>query len=157
MRLSEYTDYALRVLMVCATQPADAPPLTIGAIAESLQVSKNHLMKIVNDLARQGLLETTRGRGGGIRLGRDAKAIVIGEVVRATETDFRLVECFDPASDTCTLSAGCRLKGALHGALRAWLAELDRVTLADIAGAGRPAALARDAAPAPTIRLRPAD
>jgi Rrf2 family nitric oxide-sensitive transcriptional repressor len=131
MRLSEYSDYTLRVLMCCANH--DDRLLTIGEIAESLRVSKNHLMKIVNDLARQGVLETTRGRGGGIRLLKAPTAIRVGDVLRASETDFRMVECFDPAIDTCTLTPGCRLKAVLHKAVQAYLAELDSVTLADIA------------------------
>src|SRR6478752_278457 len=77
MRLSEYTDYTLRVLMCCAREPERR--LTIAELAQSLQVSKNHLMKIVNDLARQGMLETTRGRGGGIRLLRAPESIRVGE------------------------------------------------------------------------------
>lgn len=135
MRLSEYTDYTLRLLMCCATQPARL--LTIAEVAATLQVSKNHLMKVVNDLARQGLLETTRGRGGGIRLLKAPETIRIGDVLRASETDFRLVECFDADTDTCTLTPKCRLRGVLRKALRAYFAELDAVTLADIAGPGR--------------------
>ena len=131
MRLSDFSDYSLRVLMCCASQGEDL--LTIAAIAQALQVSKNHLMKVVNELARQGLLETMRGRGGGIRLLRSPAQIRIGDVLRATETDYRLVECFDAATDTCTLTPGCRLKGTLGRALAAWFAELDGVTLADIA------------------------
>ena len=131
MRLSEYSDYTLRVLMCCAREPERR--LTIAEIAESLQVSKNHLMKIVNDLARQELLETTRGRGGGLRLLKAPAAIRVGDVLRNSETDFRMVECFDLTSDTCTLTPSCRLRGVLQKALSAYLAELDSVTLADIA------------------------
>ena len=131
MRLSDYSDYTLRVLMCCAREPERR--LTIAEIAESLQVSKNHLMKIVNDLARQGVLETTRGRGGGIRLLRAPATISVGEVLRQSETDFRMVECFDVTSDTCTLTPSCRLRGVLQKALNAYLSELDAVTLADIA------------------------
>jgi Rrf2 family transcriptional regulator, nitric oxide-sensitive transcriptional repressor len=131
MRLSDYSDYTLRVLMSCAREPDRR--LTIAELAESLQVSKNHLMKIVNDLARQGVLETTRGRGGGIRLLKAPQEIRIGDVLRATETDFRLVECFDAGTDTCTLTPGCRLRSVLHQALRAYLDALDAVTLADVA------------------------
>ncbi len=131
MRLSEYTDFTLRVLMYCATRTDQQ--VTIAGMADDLQLSKNHLMKIVNDLARQGVLETTRGRGGGVRLGRPADQIVVGEVVRASETDFRMVECFDPDTDECTLTPGCRLKSVLKNALGAYLKELDGVTLADIA------------------------
>ena len=134
MRLSDYTDYTLRVLMYCA-QHRDRR-VTIAEMADVYGVSKNHLMKIVNDLGRQGLLETTRGRGGGLRLLKAPSDIRVGDVVRGAETDFRLVECFDPASDTCTLSPTCRLKKVLGRALKAYFAELDVVTLADIAKPG---------------------
>jgi Rrf2 family transcriptional regulator, nitric oxide-sensitive transcriptional repressor len=137
MRLTDYTDYTLRVLMFCALHPERS--VTIAELADSHAVSKNHLMKIVNDLARQGLLQTTRGRGGGLRLLKPAADIRIGDVVRQTETDFRLVECFDSAHDTCTLTPNCQLKGVFGKALQSYLDELDKVTLADVTRA-RPAA-----------------
>lgn len=130
MRLSEYTDYTLRVLMYCATRRDRR--VTIGEMAEQHGLSKNHLMKVVNDLARQGLLETTRGRGGGLRLLAEPEAIRIGDVVRAAETDFRLVECFDPTTNTCTLSPNCRLKQLFNEALVAYFRALDGATLADM-------------------------
>lgn len=135
MRLSDYTDYTLRVLMYCATHTDRL--VTIAEIADVHRVSKNHLMKIVNDLARQGLLETTRGRGGGLRLLQAPSAIRVGEVLRKAETDFRLVECFDAATDHCTLTPACRLKGLLGDALKAYFSVLDPVTLADISGPAR--------------------
>lgn len=131
MRLAEYTDYTLRVLMYCAAHPERL--VTIAELAALHGVSKNHLMKVVNDLARQGLLATTRGRGGGLRLLKDPAQVRIGDVVRGTETDFRLVECFDAAYDECTLTPRCRLKAAFGQALGAFFRELDGVTLADIA------------------------
>ena len=130
MRLAEYTDYTLRVLMYCAARPQQL--VTISELAEHHRVSRNHLMKIVTDLGRQGVLETTRGRGGGLRLLQDPRKIRIGDVVRASETDFRLVECFDPRTNQCTLSPSCRLKGLFNAALRAYFKELDGMTLADI-------------------------
>ena len=136
MRLSEYTDYTLRVLMYCANRGSEL--VTIAEMAEHLQLSKNHLMKIVNELGRQGVLETVRGRGGGIRLGKPAAQIRVGDMVRVSETDFRLVECFDPKTDECTLTPGCRLKSTLKGALKAYMAELDKVTLADLTSPVRP-------------------
>jgi Rrf2 family transcriptional regulator, nitric oxide-sensitive transcriptional repressor len=132
MRLAEYTDYTLRVLMYCAARPQQL--VTIGELAEQHRVSKNHLMKIVNDLARQGVIETTRGRGGGLRLLQSPGDIRIGDVVRASETDFRMVECFDARTNQCTLTATCRLKHVLDAALKAYFKELDGATLADIAG-----------------------
>jgi Rrf2 family nitric oxide-sensitive transcriptional repressor len=122
-------------------------------------------MKIVNDLARQGLLETARGRGGGLRLLKDPAAIRVGDVVRASETDFRLVECFDADTNACTLTPGCRLKRVFSRALRAYFDELDAASLADIAQApsqraARAAAVPRrgTAAPisGPTSRRQPA-
>lgn len=130
MRLTDYTDYTLRVLMFCAIHPERS--VTIAELAESHAVSKNHLMKIVNDLARQGLLQTTRGRGGGLRLLKPASDIRIGDVVRQSETDFRLVECLDAEHNTCTLTGLCQLKQVFHTAQQRFLAELDKVTLADI-------------------------
>lgn len=131
MRLTDYTDYALRVLMYCAAHRDRL--VTIAELAERHAVSKNHLMKIVNDLGRNGLLETTRGRGGGVRLLGEPSSIRVGDIVRQAEADFRLVECFDPANDTCTLTPRCRLKHVLAAALTAYFDELDKATLADIA------------------------
>lgn len=130
MRLTDYTDYTLRVLMFCATHPERS--VTIAELAESYAISKNHLMKIVNDLARQGVLQTTRGRGGGLRLLKPATDIRVGDVVRQSETDFRLVECFDANHNTCTLTGYCQLKQVIQNALNSYFAELDKFTLADI-------------------------
>ncbi|WP_114972057.1 Rrf2 family transcriptional regulator [Rhodoferax ferrireducens] len=138
MRLTDYTDYTLRVLMFCALNPERS--ITIAELAESHAVSKNHLMKIVNDLARQGLLQTTRGRGGGLRLLKRAADINIGDVVRKSETDFRIVECFDISHNACTITAHCQLKHVFKTALQSYLAELDKVTLADVT---RPMAVSR--------------
>ena len=146
MRLSEYTDYTLRVLMYCAAHRQRL--VTIGELAEYHGVSKNHLMKVVNDLAHQGLIETTRGRGGGLRLLKEPGAIRIGDVVRASETDFRLVECFDARTNLCSLTPNCRLKNVFNAALQAYFRELDRVTLADI-GTATPPSTRRGAAGAP--------
>lgn len=142
MRLAEYTDYTLRVLMYCAAHREER--LTIADLAERHALSKNHLMKIVNDLARQGLLATTRGRGGGLRLVEDPARIRIGDVVRACETDFRLVECFDASTNACALTPSCRLKHLLDTALRSYFEALDGATLADIAS---PAAARAKAGP----------
>lgn len=134
MRLSEYTDYTLRVLMYCARHRQRL--VTIGELAEQHGLSKGHLMKVVNDLARQGLVETTRGRGGGLRLSQEPANIRIGDVVRASETDFRLVECFDPRTDACTLTPNCRLKHLFDAALRGYFQALDGATLADLTAGG---------------------
>ena len=135
MRLAEYTDYTLRVLMYCTIHRDRL--VTIAELAEHYGLSKNHLMKIVNDLARQGLIGTTRGRGGGLRLLGNPADIRVGDVVRSAETDFRLVECFDGRTSTCTLMPTCRLKKVFDDALRAYFRELDGATLADIAAPAR--------------------
>ena len=132
MRLTQWTDYTLRVLMYCAAHQGREQPVTITEIAESHAVSRSHLTKIVHQLGTQGLLETTRGRGGGMRLLKDAKDINVGDVVRQTETDFNMVECFDPLSNQCGLSQNCRLKGLLHEATASYLAVLDSATLEDL-------------------------
>ncbi|KPF45273.1 Rrf2 family transcriptional regulator [beta proteobacterium AAP51] len=152
MRLSEYTDYTLRVLMYCAAHRDRL--VTIGELAEQHGLSKNHLMKVVNDLARQGLLETTRGRGGGLRLLAEPETIRIGDVVRATETDFRLVECFDASTDACTLTPNCRLKHLFAEALTGYFKVLDGATLADMTqGLSLPAV---QVSPSPAGRKLPA-
>lgn len=135
MRLSEYTDCTLRVLMYCAEHRDRR--VTIAEIAEFHGASKSLLMKIVNDLARQGVLETVRGRGGGLRLLPRPEEVRIGDIVRAAETDFRLVECFDRAANTCRLDGHCGLKRVLNQALNAWLTTLNGATLADIVAAPR--------------------
>lgn len=132
MRLTQWTDYTLRVLMYCAACQEREQPVTITEIAENYGISRSHLTKIVQELAAQKLLETTRGRGGGMRLNKPAAAINLGAVVRATETDFTMVECFDPVSNQCRLSSHCGLKGALSQAMQAYFLVLDGITLADL-------------------------
>ncbi len=132
MRLTQWTDYALRVLMYCAQHQTRAQPVTITEIAESHGISRSHLTKIVNDLAGRGWIETTRGRGGGMRLLKPASEISLGAVVRDTETDFTLVECFDPVNNQCKVVKHCTLKSVLHRATQNFLAELDKVSLADV-------------------------
>jgi Rrf2 family transcriptional regulator, nitric oxide-sensitive transcriptional repressor len=131
MRLTDWTDYTLRVLMYCGAQ-ATGHLVTIAEMAQNYGISRHHLTKIVNELSHQGLVETVRGRSGGVRLAQPAAQICLGAVVRASEPDFRLVECFDKATDTCPLTPFCQLRRVLQGALAAYLTELDKVTLADL-------------------------
>jgi len=132
MRLTQWTDYTLRVLMYCAACVERVEPVTITEIAESYGISRSHLTKIVQQLGAHGWLETTRGRGGGMRLLVRAQDICLGDVVRATETDFAMVECFDAAQNQCRLSQHCRLKSVLNQATQSYLAVLDGITLADL-------------------------
>ncbi len=132
MRLTQWTDYTLRVLIYCAAQQERAQPVTITEIAQAHAISRSHLTKIVQQLAAKGLLDTMRGRGGGMRLMVPPREINIGAVVRFTETDFDMVECFNDQSNTCRMSEHCSLKGLLSRATQAYLAVLDAVTLADL-------------------------
>ncbi len=136
MRLTQWTDYTLRVLMYCAASQTREQPVTITEIADSYYISRSHLTKIVQELAAKGLLETTRGRGGGMRLSKPAGDINLGAVVRSTETDFTIVECFDAVANQCRLSQHCGLKGVLSQAMQAYFAVLDGVTLADLVAPG---------------------
>lgn len=106
--------------------------VTIQDVADAYGISKNHLMKVAFQLGRHGLLETVRGRNGGLRLGRPPGKIGLGEIVRLTEEDFTMVECFDPATNSCAITHTCRLRGVLSKALKAYLAVLDEYTLADL-------------------------
>lgn len=134
MRLTTYFNYSMRVLMVAA---ARSPRLsTIREVADGFGISRAHLVKCVHQLGAHGYLETVRGHKGGFRLARPAAAIRVGAVIRDTEDDFDLVECFDPVTNTCPLAADCRLRRPLRRASDAFLAELDAVTLADLAGHG---------------------
>jgi Rrf2 family nitric oxide-sensitive transcriptional repressor len=137
MRLTQLSDYSLRVLMYLGARPERLA--TIQEIAAAYSISENHLMKVVHRLAQHGFVETVRGRGGGLRLKGPADGIRLGAVVRAVEEDFRLVECFG-SEDTCRITDVCRLKRVLHHALGAFLTSLDEWTLADLVR--RPKALA---------------
>ncbi len=150
MRLTDYTDYTLRVLMFCAVNTDR--PVSIAEISSGHGISKNHVMKIVNDLARLGILQTKRGPGGGLRLLKAAKDIRIGEVIRTTESDFHMVECFDTQRNSCTLTPHCKLKRVIANATDAYLAELDKVTLADITETPSAARSSVIAVPVDTIR-----
>lgn len=130
MRLTLHTDYALRLLMLLAMEPDGLH--TIEEIASRYGISRNHLMKVTQTLAQGGFIASLRGRGGGLRLGRPAESVNLGAVVRATEDGFALVECFDHQQNTCVVAPACGLRGPLEEALRAFLAVLDRYTLADL-------------------------
>lgn len=130
MRLTFYSDYSLRLLMHAALKP-DAL-ITIQDVAEAYGISKNHLTKVAFDLGRAGLVETVRGRGGGLRLAKKPEEIGLGDVLRVTERNSVLVECFNPKTNSCAITAPCRLKGVLNRALKAWFAVLDEYTLADL-------------------------
>ncbi|MDB6119582.1 MAG: nsrR [Verrucomicrobiaceae bacterium] len=130
MRLSLFTDYSLRVLMFAALKEGVA--FSLSDVAAAYGISRHHLVKVVNQLAKLGYLGTKRGRNGGIGLGMKADDIRIGMVVRRTENSTSVVECFDPKTNTCPLNGVCRLKGVLGEAALAFYNTLDRYTLADL-------------------------
>ncbi len=138
MRLTSYTDYALRTLIFLGMNRDRL--VTIQDIAQLHGISKNHLMKVVHQLGVTGVVDTVRGRNGGLRLKREPADINIGEVVRSTETDFYMAECFDPNNVACAYSSSCALKGVLSAATSAYLKVLDGVTLADMLDIPLPAA-----------------
>ena len=133
MQLTRHTDYALRVLIYLAHKEGELS--TIAEISRSYGISENHLMKIVHQLARLGYVSTSRGKGGGLKLGRPPDQISLGEVVRNTEETLHVVECLANDYDgRCRLSPACRLKSVLHEAQMVFYKYLDQHTIADLAG-----------------------
>ncbi|HHY21682.1 MAG TPA: Rrf2 family transcriptional regulator [Bacilli bacterium] len=131
MQLTSFTDYSLRVLMFLGTVPKEQLS-SIKEISTIYNISNNHISKVVYQLGKLGLIETIRGRNGGIRLARPASEINIGAVVRKTEDNMNMAECFDEAENHCIISPACRLKHVLNTALKAYLSVLDEYTLEDL-------------------------
>jgi Rrf2 family nitric oxide-sensitive transcriptional repressor len=131
MRLTSFTDFGLRMLMRMAGDPARA--FSTAELAGELGLSRNHLAKIMQHLSRAGLIDTRRGGGGGAVLARPAAAIRLGDIVRLLEAGQPLVDCFAPNGNTCSIDGRCRLKARLRSAETAFLDDLNRSTLADIA------------------------
>ncbi|MEW6759836.1 MAG: Rrf2 family transcriptional regulator [Pseudomonadota bacterium] len=131
MRLTEFTDHALRLLMYLGS--CGGRMLTIDQVAGEFGISRNHLAKVVNELATDGVIATVRGRCGGIRLAQDPRDIRLGEIVRRTEPDFRMAQCFGGGSVAdCPFGPACRLRESLAEATEAYLAELNRLSLAEL-------------------------
>ncbi len=130
MQLTLYTDYSLRVLVYLGLKEEGLA--TITEISDNYEISRNHLVKVVHNLSNNGFIHTVRGKGGGMRLAFAPSDINIGTVVRATENNFNIVECFERDTSSCPLTPVCALKGALKEASRNFLAVLDRYTLADV-------------------------
>jgi Rrf2 family nitric oxide-sensitive transcriptional repressor len=131
MRLTSYSNYALRILMIAAVR--DGELVTVQEVADAFDISKAHLVKCVHQLGVWGYLQNVRGRNGGFRLAREAARITVGEVIRKTEDDLDLVECFNATTNTCPLIEVCRLSRLFKDACRAFLDVLDKVTIADMA------------------------
>lgn len=131
MRLTSFTDYGLRILMRMASAPDRA--FSTADLATEFALSRHHLSKIVQRLARAGIVETRRGGGGGARLARPSAELRLGAVIAVLEEDQPMVECFGSAGTLCSIDMQCRLKARLRTAERAFLSDLDRTTIADIA------------------------
>jgi Rrf2 family transcriptional regulator, iron-responsive regulator len=132
MRLTRQTNYAIRMLMYCAANPTRLS--RVAEIADAYNVSELFLFKILQPLVENGMMETVRGRNGGIRLRKSASEITLLDVVRVTEENFSMAECFETDSD-CPLVNDCSLSGALREALDAFFAVLARHTIAELAAA----------------------
>lgn len=136
MRLTTRTNLAMRTLMFCGVNPDSV--VTKGEIARVCHAKETHIAQVVNLLSQRGYLKTTRGRGGGIVLGRSPADINVGEVIRAFEDTTAFAECFQGAQNTCPLTPACRLKSALSVALGAFYGALDGLTLEDLVGGNDP-------------------
>ena len=136
MQLTRFTDYALRTLMYLALHRDRL--VIISEIAKVYHVSENHLMKIVHRLAQHGYIETQRGKGGGMRLARQPEDIQVGMVVRHTEENMDIAECFDPQLRDCPMLPECVLKSALISARASFLEKLDSYTVADLTANKKP-------------------
>lgn len=130
MRLTTFTDYTLRVLMYLALQPGRK--VTIPEIASAYGISENHLTKVVHHLGRSGMIETLRGKSGGLRLAQTLETIRLGAVIRASEGEAAFVACMGETPEACCIAPACRLADILEESLGALYASLDRYTLADL-------------------------
>lgn len=130
MRISTFTDYSLRVLIQAAIRHPQR--VTIDEVAESYAISRNHLIKVINELARAGFIITKRGRGGGFVLARPSGRITLSEVVKFGEDGTPLIECFDPVGNKCAITPVCKMKSMFGEAMRAFHSVLARYTIADV-------------------------
>ena len=138
MRLLASTDFALRILMLLGRR-ASGEPISVESVANGLGgLSRNHLHKIVQDLAALGILRTVRGAGGGVMLAKPLEDVRLGALVQALEEDQPLVECFRQDGGVCTLDCGCRLRRFLGEAHSCFYRALNERTLADCVPPERP-------------------
>ncbi|MGP0065814.1 MAG: Rrf2 family transcriptional regulator [Isosphaeraceae bacterium] len=129
MHLTQFSDYSLRLVLYLACHPDRL--VSVEEVGQSYGISRHHLVKVVQTLTDLEVIESQRGRGGGMRLAMAPSAINVGWLIRRTEPHFHLVECFAPETNTCPIAPACGLKGALYRAQRAFLSVLDDYTLDD--------------------------
>jgi Rrf2 family nitric oxide-sensitive transcriptional repressor len=134
MRLTDHTDYSLRVLMYLNRT---RKLVTLGELAKSLKISRNNLIKVSGQLAKRGLIDASRGKSGGVIIRSDAGQVSLREIISYTEENFHMAECFS-GKTTCTFLIGCELRQTLQSALAAFMAELEKKTLDDITPGRRP-------------------
>lgn len=133
MQLTMFTDYGLRTLMFLAAHPERL--CSVKEVSEAYSISRHHLVKVVHRLSQLGYIDSSKGKGGGIRLAKAPEKLKLGELIMALEPNMNIVECFDAATNTCRIGSACQLRHYLSDASRAFLSSLDRHTLADaIAG-----------------------
>ena len=136
MQLTQFTDYSLRTLMYLAEHPDKL--CTIGEIAQWYGISKPHLVKVAHNLVKLDYIKSTQGKGGGISLNKPLSEINIGRIVRDTEPNFHMVECFDKENNTCKITNNCKLKHVLHDATQSFLGMLDEHTLESVCSNSKP-------------------
>ena len=130
MQLTLYSDYSLRVLIYLSLNRDRTS--TISEIADFYQISRNHLVKVVHNLSQKGYINSTRGKGGGLVLAHTPESINIGTVIRDTEPNFHIVDCFNEETTSCSVEPLCKLKGILGSALGEFFKVLDQYTIADM-------------------------
>ncbi len=127
MQLTQFSDYSLRLVIYLACHPERV--VSVSEVSQSFGISRHHLVKVVQKLTELGVVDTQRGRSGGMQLAKSPSQINVGWLIRHTEPNFNLVECFDLATNTCPIAPACGLKGALHRAQQAFLHVLDEYCL----------------------------
>ena len=136
MHLTLHADYSLRLLLYLAARPERL--VSTQEVSEAYGISKNHLVRVAQTMGKHGFVDVRPGRSGGLTLARPPADISLGKVFRAAEPDFHLAECFDREKNTCPIAPACGLKGVLFEAREAFLAVLDKYTLADLTKRSRP-------------------
>ncbi len=129
MQLTSFTDYSLRALMYLASHPDELS--SVKQMSEYYGISRNHLVKVVHRLAQLGYVETTKGKGGGVQITKDASQLRLGDLINELEPNMRTVECFNPETNTCNISDTCQLKHYLFDATQSFIETLNKHTLAD--------------------------
>ena len=130
MTLSKFSDYAFRILILLGNNPDTI--FTVDSISQTLELSNHHIKKIVYKLATSGYIDSSKGRNGGLRLGKNPADINLGELLKITEDNLNIVECFSKENNTCNISSSCKLKGVIGTAINSFMDVFNNYTLADV-------------------------